>query len=156
MELSAKEIKTLNELKDKSTKEFIADLTFLVTALHSKNTKDDDFIFIKDAYNVAKSENPDVVVMVSGPYIWKYREQIEKSDINFILNNDYTEEVEAAKTALVENQKYDQIKDILKKIKSTWSAFNPVEQSTIIKKIQKLVVSYAGYLGATKKLNGKN
>jgi hypothetical protein len=150
---SSKDYKTLLDLKEKATKEFISELSFVINALYSKNTNDNDFIFIKDGFAVAKNENPTVVLMVSGPYLWKYREQIENSNITFILQNDYETEIEEAKEKLQSTDKYNQIKDILKKIKSTWHLFSEPEQSMIIKKMQKLIISYATFVGAEKKMS---
>ena len=153
MALSSKDFKTYSDLKDKAVKDFITELGFLVHALYTKNTNDDNFIFIKDGFNVAKNENPEVVVMVSGPYVWKYRTQLENGDVQTMLNNDYKDEVEGAKEYLEGHGKFDQIKEILKKIKETWPTFSKIEQETVAKKMQKLVVHYASFLGASKKLN---
>jgi hypothetical protein len=147
---NSKESKILIDLKEKAVKGFISELSFLVNAVYAKNTNDQDFIFLKDAFTVAKNENPEVVTISSGPYIWKYREQIEKGNVDFIINNDYSSEIEAIKTEI--DNSYDQVTKLLSKIKSSWSSFSSVEQGLIVTKVKNLVVHYATYLGAVKKL----
>jgi hypothetical protein len=143
----------LRETRDKAIKDFINNLSFLISAVLQKNPKDNDFKRRIDEYNIAKKDAPEGVVKISGPPVWDYRKDIAAGNIKKFLMTDYTDDIKKYSDGTVPDE--DLIEEdtvIIDKIKRTWHLCTPAEQSTMLLKVQQMVQYYAQYLSTIKQL----
>ena len=149
---SVKSRNTLQDTVNTAVKNFCQDMTFIIDVVYGKNKKDNLLIDVRDKFVVIRKENPNGIVEVAGPYIWKYREQIKNKDANFFLHNTFENDIINSQGGVAEITPIDDITVILNKCKLTWHTFQKIEQDTIMKHVQNLLRSYATYVSATKEI----
>lgn len=144
----------LTNSQDKSVTNFISNLNVILNAVYQKNKKDDDMNSLRDKFNVVRKENPNGLVEMAGPSIWKYREKIKDENVNFFLNNSFEEDIKEAqeKASVAEISEFEDVPVLLNKAKRAWHSFTLIEQQTIIKTIKTILQSYATYLSTCKEL----
>lgn len=148
-----KQRKLYLDQQEEVKKKFSDELGFMINCLWSRNKKDADILQIKDQYSVIRKENTTVIIEGAGPYIWKYREQISKSNVNFFLASDFKDELAVASASQIpEMTSFEDLPAILTKIKRTWHLFSPEEQEILKNKSKSLLSAYAGYISAGKEL----
>jgi hypothetical protein len=135
-----------DKLKDKYVTEFVTTITYLVNSLFSTNRRDDDIIQMRDRYFLVKDENPELLLIQTGPYVWEFREKIMDDDIDFFLNNSFQKQIDSFK----QDKEKPMINTLIQKIKTAWKNFTPIEQNILRGKIKDLVKFYACYLSACK------
>ena len=126
--------------KDKVAKQYVRSLSQIILCLLSKDGRDVDLLTIRDKFNIAK-ENPYVIVIHTGPYIWKFRERIKVKDTNFLLEYNYMGD---------EDKTNYSIELIIQKIKTLWSTLNRTEQKIIFSLIEDLFSYYAQFIKLVK------
>ena len=119
-----------------------------------------------DDYNVAKIRetlravlvaDETIVIIQSGLYVWKYREQIATKDETFFLDNTFKSDIELAKQQLNDVGKAkdftdDEIATIMQSLKGTYSSMTAPEREVVWRHVMDLLKAYAQYLGAERKL----
>jgi hypothetical protein len=142
--------------KDTSVRDFIANLTFIIEAVYSKNKRDPEMIGLRDKYSVARKESPEKIIEITGPKIWKYRKPISEGKVSFFLDNDFSEDIEEMQDSQSpqepNSEKNRDLVELLDRARKVWEIFSPTEQTVIVKKVQGLLQYYSCYLSADKKL----
>ena len=143
--------KTPEDFRDNAAKAFNNAFRTVTDMLISKHPKDYDLADMREKLVLVMIEMPIMVVEVSGPYVWTYRELIRQRNIEELIKNDYATEVtELAKS---KNPKVvDTTNAIITKVKDTWPKFTEPEREVVADKFVKLLTSYASFLGACRKL----
>lgn len=141
--------KTLESSRDAALKDFNRTLKLIVKAMHTKQKQDMDLAELKSHLDIAISDAPLDVFERVGKYIWDYREDIAKSNVDEFMRKDYKKELEQEVT---EESEITKFMELIQKIKRTWRLFNTVEQQDIIKKFQNLVKQYAIFEGCNREL----
>jgi hypothetical protein len=132
---------------------FIADLSFTVNAMFTKNKKDPDICKIKDGFSIVKNETPELVLKRAGPYLWKYRNQIGSRDDKFFLNSDFKDDIASvSESGIPEMTEFSDFPAMIQKLKHTWHLFTVPEKTHLWEKIANMLSQYAGYLQAEKEL----
>jgi len=128
---------------DTIAKNFCAELTAVINAIYSKSSKDVDVMTLHDKFIVVKRENPKGLLEKTGPYLWKYREQIANENTEFFLNNTFEDDITGSP---------EDFSVLLNKCKQIWHSLQLMEKSVIIKHIRVAVSAYAKYLSYSKEL----
>jgi hypothetical protein len=136
---------------DVSTKQFINDMIFVVDAVYQKNRKDLKFGEFRDKFSIARRENPNGLLEIVGPYLWKYKDDIISQNVKAFLDNDFVEDVESFRVSHP-NENLDTVHVFLNQCKQSWGQFLPREQDVLFKKIRNMLSQYAKYASATKAL----
>jgi hypothetical protein len=133
---------------EKNIGRFVNHFHLIITSVHGKNTKNEDFIALKDKFEVLKNANPSFIIEKAGPYIWKYKEQISGNNVAFFLNSNFEDDIKEAQNenSIAEVSPYENIVMLMNQLKRTWHSFIPEEQNTIIKHTRAMLKYYAGYL----------
>lgn len=141
--------KTLESNKDAALKDFNRTLMLIVKAMHTKQKQDMDIAELNEHLKIAIKDAPLDLFERVGKYIWEYREDIAKSNVDAFMKKDYKDEIEQE---ITEESETTKIVEMIQKIKRTWRLFNSVEQQDIIKKFQNLVKQYAVFEGCKREL----
>lgn len=134
--------------KEKYIVDFSNELLTLITAFWRINKKDPFILEIYERYGIIKRENPNLLIEIVGPYIWKYRETITLGNLDSLLNNTFNEEITEIIGMIPDT--LDKIHDIIKSIKRTWTLFSYAEKEIIRKKSKTLLTIYSGYISICK------
>lgn len=140
--------------KEASVAKFASIMTFIVNAVHSKLRHDDDFNEIRDGYLAARTENPECIMMVAGPYVWEYREIIMSGNLKPLLNKDFRAEISERSDDIRKSARIsiDKIYILVEKIKKVWFDFKSSEQEVLKQKFKDMVGQYATYLALCKRI----
>jgi hypothetical protein len=122
-----------------------------------KNPTSDNLAKIRDALRAVQVGDDTMVIIQSGPFIWKYREQIAKKDDQFFLDNTFKDDIEEAKkksSDLGKNKDFSdgEIATVMSGLKDTYTKLSGPERETVWRHVMDLLRSYAQYLGAERKL----
>jgi hypothetical protein len=141
-------------MRDDSVRDFVNALNQVISAVYSKDKRDDSIIAIRDKFNVIRKEAPDRVITMAGPYLWKYREQIGEGNVNFFLNCDFEEDIKEAQrdSELAEITEFSEIPKLLGKAKRIWHCFTKEEKNVVMNHIKTMLQKYACYVSAEKSL----
>lgn len=139
--------KALQE-KEKAITEFANIASTIINAIYELNRKDIYILEIKDKYAIIRREQPQIIIKIVGPYLWKYRENIKTGNLDILLKNDFNDEKIEAQELI--HDSIDKINNIIESFKNSWLLFSPFERDIIKKKLQKLLAYYSGYLIACK------
>jgi hypothetical protein len=148
-----------NELrreKDAIIREYLSALNYVVEVGRQKISNDPEFDRVREEFMVARRNNPDDLVRLSGPLLWEYREQIKTGEIEFFVNKDFTSDVEkfgdkAGKK--ITQSEMDRSVVLISNIKKSWNGCSPAEQKSLVSKTQSLLTSYVKYLKTCKELS---
>jgi hypothetical protein len=127
-------------------------LTYI--ACHMAPT-DDNISKIRDTLRAILAVDETIVIIQSGPYIWKYREQIAKKEEQFFLNNTFDDDISNMKKQINTSGKdfsNNEIATIMTNVKSIYGGLSGPEQETIWTHVINLLRAYAQYIGAERKL----
>lgn len=129
---------------EKLVRSYNAAFMSLFTLLHSKKKKDADIEKLKTILVSLKNHTPNQIIELSGPHLWRYREEIYENKIEFFLTKDFKEELSAVKEDI------DQAKRVIQVIKDLWVNSNAQEQAFVKEKVREMLVIYANYLKVCK------
>lgn len=144
----------LEVIKQKDTTKFINNLDSIIKAIFEKNKSDPDMIELMDKFSVVRKEDPILIISRTGPYLWKYKEEINKQNVDFFLRNSFEEDIiqSQQKSQVAEISELEDIPVLLNKAKITWQKFLEPEKQAIMKKIRGMLSNYSSYTSACKKL----
>jgi hypothetical protein len=147
--------KRYTHAKDDAQKKFISHISFIIKSLQNKNAKDPEILKVADQFSIARKDLSNEIIEKTGPYLWKYRNEIKVKNEKFFLNNDYTKDLkELSKLTgeLPELNELDGEPQIIQKVKRTWLYFNNLEKEVIWKRVQLALSEYAKFVQACKLL----
>jgi hypothetical protein len=90
--------------------------------------------------------NPTFVMEIVGEYLFQYRDKIYEGDESFFLENDYDAELKAG----VKEEKVDQSRYIIPKVKETWKTLTDKDKESYWALVNGLLDDYVDYLIAKK------
>lgn len=139
--------------KDSACKTYNARLNDLTSIAVEKNRSDDNVQIVRDTLRAAQAADATTVLIKTGPFVWKYREQISKRDENFFINNKFQSEIDESKR-LVTKQDFndDEITSLMQSLKRTYHLMTMPEREVIWRHVIDMLKAYAQFLGCEKKL----
>ena len=147
----------LREESEDIVRKFGQSLSFIIETGAKKLSRDSDFGEVREQFLIAKRNNPEDLIKLSGPPIWQYREQIKNGDIQHFLEKDFTEDIESfgkdESGHSVSREELEKSAKLVQNIKKTWTTCSKKEQSILVKKVQILLSLYARHLSVEKKLS---
>ena len=103
-----------------------------VTDVQSVFPEDHDILVAKNSLLAIRKANPKMIVKIWNTYIvGKYKSEIEKGDITFFINKDYSQD-------LVYANNPDKIIESIDRLRMPIKAMNSVDQAKTMKYIQNL------------------
>ena len=103
-----------------------------VTDVQSVFPEDHDILVAKNSLLAIRKANPKMIVKIWNTYIvGKYKAEIEKGDITFFINKDYSQD-------LVYANNPDKIIESIDRLRMPIKSMNPVDQAKTMKYIQNL------------------
>ena len=103
-----------------------------VTDVQSVFPEDHDILVAKNSLLAIRKANPKMIVKIWNTYIvGKYKEEIEKGDISFFINKDYSQDLVYANNS-------DKIIESIDRLRMPIKAMNQKEQAKTMKYIQNL------------------
>lgn len=103
-----------------------------VTDIQNVFPEDHDILVAKNSLLAIRKANPKMIVKIWNTYIvGKYKAEIEKGDISFFINKDYSQD-------LVYANNPDKIIESIDRLRMPIKSMNPVDQSKTMKYIQNL------------------
>lgn len=129
---------------EKLIRSYNAAFMSLFNLLHSKKKKDADIEKLKVVLMSVKNHIPNQIIELSGPHLWRYREEIYANKIEFFLTKDFNEELKNVKEDI------DHAKRVIQVIKDLWGASNAQEQAFVKEKVREMLVIYANYLNCSR------
>ncbi len=103
-----------------------------VTDIQSVFPEDHDILVAKNSLLAIRKANPKMIVKIWNTYIvGKYKAEIEKGDITFFINKDYSQD-------LVYANNPDKIIESIDRLRMPIKSMNPVDQAKTMKYIQNL------------------
>ncbi len=103
-----------------------------VTDIQSVFPEDHDILVAKNSLLAIRKANPKMIVKIWNTYIvGKYKAEIEKGDITFFINKDYSQD-------LVYASNPDKIIESIDRLRMPIKSMNPVDQAKTMKYIQNL------------------
>ena len=103
-----------------------------VTDIQSVFPEDHDILVAKNSLLAIRKANPKMIVKIWNTYIvGKYKSEIEKGDITFFINKDYSQD-------LVNANNSDKIIESIDRLRMPIKSMNPEEQAKTMKYIQNL------------------
>lgn len=138
---------------ESACKMYNAGLNQLTSIACHKAPNDDNVAKIRETLRAVLVADDTIVIIQSGPYIWKYREQIAKKDEHFFLLSTFNDDINnVISSNKAQNFTNNDIATVMTSIKSTYSSMTKPEQETIWTHVMNLLRSYAQYIGAERKL----
>jgi hypothetical protein len=150
-----REKKEFRASMDSACKLYNSNINQLTAIACHKNPDDDNIAKIRDALRAVLVADETMVIIQSGTYIWKYREEIANKDETFFLANKFEDDIANVKQNQAIKEKNfsdDEIAAVMNSIKSTYTTMKAPEKETIWRHVMELLRSYAQYLGAERKL----
>ncbi len=149
-----REKKDLRASMDSACKLYNSNLNQLTSVASHKNPDDDSIAKIREVLRAILAADETLVIIQSGTYIWKYREQIANKDEGFFLASDFKDDIAAAKQQVSNDKDFsdNQIATVMNSIKKTYNTMKPAEKEVVWRHIMEMLRSYAQYLGAERKL----
>jgi hypothetical protein len=93
---------------------------------------DPDILTAKNSLIAIRKANPKMIVKIWNTFIvGKYKSEIEKGDISFFINKDYSQDI-------ANSQNSDKIMDAINRLRAPISQMNLKDQSKTMKYIQNL------------------
>ena len=103
-----------------------------VTDVQSVFPEDHDILVAKNSLLAIRKANPKMIVKIWNTYIvGKYKAEIEKGDITFFINKDYSQD-------LVYASNPDKIIESIDRLRMPIKSMNPTDQAKTMKYIQNL------------------
>jgi hypothetical protein len=124
----------------------------LLSCIVAKSKGNSEIVAINEKFSAIKNMDPDVIVMTSGPYLWKYRKEIVEKNQDFFLAKSFEDDIAEAKKEKQERFGSTDMQGIINLIKTFWKSMNPQEKEICWNHIQSCIRNYASYVGCSKKL----
>jgi len=103
-----------------------------VTDIQSVFPEDHDILVAKNSLLAIRKANPKMIVKIWNTFIvGKYKAEIEKGDISFFINKDYSQD-------LVYAENSGKIMESIDRLRTPIKSMNPAEQAKTMKYIQNL------------------
>ena len=138
---------------ESACKTYNARLNDLTLITVEKNRSDDNVQIVRDTLRAAQAADATTVLIQTGPFVWKFREQISKRDEKFFINNTFQSEIQEGKK-LIPKQDFndDEITSLMQSLKRTYHLMTLPEREVIWRHVIDMLKAYAQYLGCDKKL----
>lgn len=150
-----REKKDLRASMDSACKLYNSNLNQLTAIACHKNPDDDNVAKIREGLRAVLVADETMVIIQSGTYVWKYREQIANKDESFFLVNTFADDIANLKqtaSGKVKDFADGEIAAVMDSIKGTYKTMKAPEKETIWRHVMELLRAYAQYLGAERKL----
>ena len=150
-----REKKEFRASMDSACKLYNSNINQLTAIACHKNPDNDDIAKIRDALRAVLVADETIVIIQSGTYVWKYREQIANKDETFFLKSTFDADIASVKqNPSLKNKDFSdaEITTIMNSIKATYSTMSNPEKEIIWRHVMELLRSYAQYLSAERKL----
>jgi hypothetical protein len=128
------------DIIDRTTTGVNSSIRFLVRIYHSKVNSDTSYRAQK-TLNTVISTDPTYLIKVLGPYLFKYAEPISTSNVDFLLENDYTEEVNNEASG----RDVDAATAAITMIKKLLRESDDDEREVIMEKVSSMLSDYCEY-----------
>ena len=103
-----------------------------VCAIHTVFPENSDILTAKNALLAIRKANPKLIVKIWNQYIiLPYTEEIERGDLEFFINKDYSNDLTYAGNS-------DQIMDSINRLRQPVGQMNPTERQNVVKYLQNL------------------
>jgi hypothetical protein len=103
-----------------------------VSDIHNVFPEDPDILTAKNSFTTIRKLNPKLIIKIWNQYIvGKYRSVIEKGDIDFFINKDYSQD-------LVGSDNSGKIMEAIDRLRSPVKSMNQEDQAKTMKYIQNL------------------
>jgi DNA-directed RNA polymerase specialized sigma subunit len=128
-----------NEIIDRYNK----NIKMLLKIMQTKLPNDIEVNDINKRLNTALSFDPLFILTESGPYLFKYKKQIEEKNMTFFINkDDWSDDI-----AAVNNKDDSELShNIINKIKNIWKNLNDKEKNVIYNITESLLSDYCNHL----------
>jgi sulfur relay (sulfurtransferase) DsrC/TusE family protein len=128
-----------NEIIDRYNK----NIKMLLKIMQTKLPNDIEVNDINKRLNTALSFDPLFILTESGPYLFKYKKQIEEKNMTFFINkDDWSDDI-----AAVNNKDDSELShNIINKIKNIWKYLNDKEKNVIYNITESLLSDYCNHL----------
>lgn len=119
---------------------FNGHIVYLTKLLEKKNDYNPSIKELQNRVHLATTTDPFILIQEAGPYVFKYRDQIRRNDIEFfmaskpddLIDGDVPEEIDAG--------------NIIELCKQNWNNLKDSEKSIIIDKVKSLLTLYVRFL----------
>ena len=103
-----------------------------VEAVHEAFPEDPDILTAKNALLAIRKANPKLIIKIWNQYIIvPYKEEIEKGDLDFFINKDYSNDLTYAGNS-------EQIMESINRLRKPVGQMNETEKQNVIKYLQNL------------------
>jgi hypothetical protein len=149
-----REKKDLRASMDSACKLYNNNLNQLTNVASHKNPDDESIAKIREILRAILAADETIVIIQSGTYIWKYREQIANKEESFFLAQDFKDDIAIAKKQTYNNKDFsdNEIATVMNSIKKMYTTMSAAEKEVVWRHVMELLKSYAQYLGAERKL----
>lgn len=118
-------------------REYNAAMTSLVELVYQKCRSDANMATIRTKFMTVRSHTPSEIIKVSGPLLWKHRENIIAGEANVFLKMDYD----------VSDDTYM----LIASIKKLWESSGNAERDYVVTVLKKSLGLYAKYISLCQK-----
>jgi hypothetical protein len=149
-----REKKELRTSMDSACKLYNSNLNHLTSIASHKNPDDESIAKIREILRAVLAADETLVIIQSGTYIWKYREQIANKEESFFLAQDFKEDIDTVKSQISKSRDFsdNEISTVMNSIKKTYTTMSAPEKEVVWRHVMELLKSYAQYLGAERKI----
>jgi len=118
---------------------FNSGLIKIVKAIENKNKNDVHIMELSNQIKVGSDIDHTILIKKVGPYLLKYKDQIQKADIEFFMNTS---------AFLPEEAKHTKVDTyhVVQLIQDNWKSFKDTEKKVLISIIQDMYNLYIKYL----------
>jgi hypothetical protein len=103
-----------------------------VGAVHYAFPEDPDILTAKNALLAIRKANPKLIIKIWNKYIiTPYKEEIERGDLEFFINKDYSNDLTSAGNS-------EQIMESINRLRHPVGQMNPSERQNVVKYLQNL------------------
>lgn len=151
-----KQKKLLRASMEEAQKSYNKNLVSLTKVASAKSPGDELIAKINETLRGVLAIDETLIIVETGPYVWKYREPISKKDVKFFIDNDFKSDVDGAlagksgKTGKSGKSDFSssEIANVMSSLKKTFQTMSAAEQQVVWTYTTTLLISYTQYLKA--------
>lgn len=119
---------------------FNGHIIYLTKLLEKKNDYNPNIKELQNRVHLATTTDPFILIQEAGPYVFKYREQIRRNDVEYFM--------ESKPEDLIDGNIPEEIdaNNVIELCKQNWSSLKDDEKKIIIQKVKELLTLYVRYL----------
>jgi len=128
---------------------YIKKFIFIIEKSMTNTDQVDYFNKLRRKIEMVIEHEPLLILKNGGPYIYDFREEIFNNDINRLLNECDIDNVSEYIVNEVKDENMnqsDEIKNLIKCLRTVWFNYNELEKKTIIKLLKRIISEYSKYL----------